>query len=222
LRSLQVTPIFIGSNPTVSTYSRDSTELAALKNLPVFIASSTANHLADLTHALTLSPSAVFIEKGFLNAEEKTKAKALVKDTPAFIMSQYRYSEIFNVEEFNDPVVSCDINWTITGSGIHEWAYHLVSIDNYIKKTNNELYIKESGTYNVGNSTLTIQEGQERYLVIDVKTVNNDIHIELGKTNQLTIKNTNKKLEFLNEDCLATQIKDAIINGSNNKKLERL
>jgi len=178
--------------------------------------------LLDLEHALTLSPSAVFIEKGFLNAEDKVKAKQLVKDTPAFIMSQYRYSQVFDVEEFNDCVISCNFNWTITGSGIHEWAYHLVSLDNYINKTNNEMYIKEAGTYNAGSSTLTIQEGQERSLLVDVKTEHNDIHIELGKTNQLIIKNSGKELEFINEDCLAIQIKDAIINGSNNKKLERL
>jgi hypothetical protein len=168
----------------------------------------------------------IFIEKGFLNQEEKSQAKKLVGDTPTYILSQYRYSDAVNsVVDLQETIISCRYNWTVDSGHISEWAYHILSIDNYLKNTNNQLYIQEQGEYDIDQiSSISIQRANVRSLEIEVTTDQHDIHITLGKNNKVVIKNkqTNNiiNLEYEQEDCLGKQIKDVI--NSNIKKLERL
>lgn len=211
-----VAPIFIGSNN--SDHTRDNASELANCNCPVFIASSTDKHYTDLVQSLTLNPKMVFVEKGFKTTFQKEQARTLIKDIPVYILSQYRYSNVFDHVSGN--IISCEYDWTIEKGEISEWAHHIISIDNYIKKTNNQLDIMFPGDYILDDiSKLSIKYGNERKLKIDIETDEHQFNIILGKTSNI-IYNGETTLEF-NEDCLEKQIID-VLHNTKNTKLERL
>lgn len=136
-------------------------------------------------------------------------------------MSQYRYSDVFEyLLNLNHKIIKCRYDWIIEKGEISEWAYHIISIDNYIKKTNNQLEIKLPGEYVLDNiSNCSILFGKERKLKIEITTDKNQFNIYLGKTSNI-IDTGDTSLEF-KEDCLEKQIKD-VLNNIKNTKLERL
>jgi len=168
----------------------------------------------------------IFIEKGFVNQEEKKKAKSIIGDVPTYILSQYRYSEtIDSVINLGEKITSCKYSWNVDSDNISEWAYHILSIDNYLKKSNNQLYVQEPGEYEIDQiSSMLIQGSNQRNLKIEVVTDQYDIKIELGKNNKIAIKNKERddsfNLEYKQEDCLGKQIKS--IANLDTTKLERL
>lgn len=187
----------------------------------MFIASSTDNHYADLMQSLTLNPTVVFIEKGFKDNKQKEQARTLIKDIPVYILSQYRYSDVFNcLLSLHDNITRCYYDWTIEKGNISEWGHHIISIDNYIKKTNNFQDIEVPGEYTLDHiSTFSINYGKERKLKIEITTNRHQVIIYLGKTSNI-IEIGETILEF-NEDCLEKQLLD-ILHNIKNTKLERL
>jgi hypothetical protein len=226
LSNCGITPCYIGSDSTVATYDKNWPVSNVFKGATVFIASATKDHYRDLEYSLKLKPSKIFIEKGFLNQEEKEKAKQLVGNIPTYILSQYRYSDaIKTVADLKDDIKSCRYIWSIEKGEISEWAYHILSIDNYLKNTNNQLYIKDQGDYNIDSiSHVSIKKSTKRSLVIELTTDHYDIHINLGNNNKVDIKNRETdelfNLTYEQEDCLGKQI-NSVIN-SDTTILERL
>jgi hypothetical protein len=226
LKDCGITPCYIGSDSTVATYDKNWPVSNVFKGSTVFIASSTQDHYQDLEYSLKLNPSKIFIEKGFANREEKEQARSIIGNVPTYILSQYRYSEVIKaVVNLQCPIISCRYIWNIDSGLISEWAYHILSIDNYLKKASNQLYIQEPGEYNIDQiSSVSIQRTDKRSLLIELETDQHNIHIDLGKNNKISI--TNKQtddifnLDYEQEDCLGKQIKDVI--NSNTTILERL
>ena len=221
-----ITPCYVGSDSAVATYDKNWPVSNVFKGSTVFIASATKDHYQDLEYSLKLKPSRIFIEKGFLNQEEKEKAKNIIGNVPTYILSQYRYSDAIRaVVNLQTPVTSCRYVWNIDSGVISEWAYHILSIDNYLKKASNQLYIQEPGEYNIDQiSSVSIQRADKRSLLIELETDQHYIHIDLGKNNKVSIKNKQTDdifdLEYEQEDCLGKQIKDVI--NSDTTILERL
>lgn len=221
-----ITPCYIGSDSAVATYHKNWPVSNIFKGSTVLIASATKDHYRDLEYSLKLKPSKIFIEKGFSNQEEKEKAKKLIGNVPTYFLSQYRYSNaIGTVVNLQTPITSCRYVWNIDSGLISEWAYHILSIDNYLKKANNRLYIHEPGEYDIDQiSSISIQWSNERSLSIELETDQHNIHIDLGKNNKVSIKNKQTddifNLEYEQEDCLEKQIKDVI--NSDTTILERL
>jgi hypothetical protein len=221
LQSNGITPLFVGSNN--ADYTRDNLSHLLDCGCPIFIASSTTDHYKDLVKSISLNPSVIFVEKGFANCEQKQQAKSIVNNIPVYILSQYRYSEVFDyLLSLNDKINKCYYNWTIEKGKISEWAHHIISIDNYIKKTDNQLDITLPGKYVLDDiSECYINFGEERSLRIDIVTDNYQFNILLGKTsNKIHADIENTTLEF-NEDCLKNEIDD-VLHNITNTKLERL
>jgi len=196
------------------------------KNLPVIIASATKQHLDDVKLCLDLNPSRIYVEKGFYTVEEYALAKELVGDIPLYILSQYRYSAIFKFLEFKgiDKFNQIDYNWEIEKGEISEWCYHIISLNNFLRKNNNRMIVREEGTYRIDESSdFVIKRSENRNLVIYLQTDSYEIKITLGKSNILeyTEDKDNRKIEFQNEDCLLKQLQEIFI-FKNNKVLERL
>ena len=213
LEAINVEPIFVGSKSSVALYTRDTILDSDIKGCPVFIASKTVEHHNDLLHCLNLEPSAVYVEKGFSNSEERLVDTAV----PVFIMSQYRFSEVFT--KLDGKIIKCVYDWTIDRNNISEWAYHIISIDNYIRQLDNQFYIKEAGEYTIDNvSNVAIRVGSTRTLNIKIKTETTEADINLGKTNSISIGN--EYFEYPDEDCLSKQISKIFANET--EILERL
>lgn len=226
LKDCGITPCYIGSDSTVATYDKNWPVSNVFKGSTVFIASSTQDHYRDLEYSLKLNPSKIFIEKGFANREEKEQARSIIGNIPTYILSQYRYSEVIKaVVNLKRPIISCRYIWNIDSGLISEWTYHILSIDNYLKKANNQLYIQEPGEYNIDQiSSVSIHGTDKRSLLIELETDQHNIHIDLGKNNKISIttKQTDDifNLDYEQEDCLEKQIRDVI--NSNTTILERL
>lgn len=95
-----------------------------------------------------------------------------------------------------------------------------MSIDNYIKNTNNNLFIADYGIYDIDAlSQVQILKSKERSCKIEIKTNDAEYVIELGMSNKLYRNNLIVESQD-SEDCLDKQI-SSIING-NREKLERL
>ena len=226
LKDCGITPCYIGSDSTVATYDKNWPVSNIFKGSTVFVASSTKDHLRDLEYSLKLKPSKIFIEKGFSNQKEKEQARQLIGNTPTYILSQYRYSDaIKTVVNLKEDIISCRYKWDIEKGDISEWAYHILSIDNYLKDANNQLYVNEPGEYKLDQvSYFSIQQAIERSLRIEIETEQHDIAINLGRDNKVDLKN--KKTEELfnliyeQEDCLGKQIRSVI--NSDTTILERL
>jgi hypothetical protein len=230
LKSFGLQSILIGNNPLVADYNRIETSHIAMahRHLPVFIASATKDHFADLTHCSMFYPSIVFVEKGFASSEEKEKAIewSRKRNVPIYILSQYRYSKILDViEPFKNDIVSILHDWTLDKGLISEWIHHIISIDNYIKNSKNEFYASNSGSYIIDNiSSIRIGFSPIRDLKTIIKTKDETIVLKFGLTNSVHIKSTlgvDAYSCFENEDCLTSQLKD-IITNTENLRLERL
>lgn len=187
----------------------------------MFILSKTENHLNDLKDCLPHLPKEIYIEKGFASANERRKAKELVGDIPVFFLSQYRFSEIFtDFLEQQETICGIKYNWAVEQHSAQEWMYHIVSIDNYLKNNNSDLYVEQFGHYVIDSiSQVNIIKSKIRSLIIEIETTTADYTIELGNTNSL--KRGSTVLTVVNnEDCLGEQISH-IINDKK-EKLERL
>lgn len=230
LKSLGLDSVLIGNNPLVANYTREELLRVAKNyyNLPVFIASATKDHFSDMTHSSMLYPSSIFVEKGFSNSEENLNAKSWAKHKTfsIYILSQYRYSKVLEIlESFKEDIVSILHDWTIDKGLISEWVSHIISIDNFIKNSNNQFYTNVEGSYILDNvSNFKIHFGNVRELKTIITTKDETILINFGVTNSIHIKN-NHGVEayscFQNEDCITLQLKD-IIRNTENLRLERL
>jgi hypothetical protein len=177
-----------------------------------------------LNLSLNLNPSEIYVEKGFNTIEEYSIAKGMTS-TPIYLLSQYRYSGIFKIlSKIKNEVKKINYNWKIDKSTVSEWAYHIISIDNYIKNKNNKMIIRDEGIYRIDDiSNFEIVKSEERQIYIDIETSNITIKITLGKNNSLSIieEGITKKFDFQNEDCLFKQLQDIFIFKEINV-LERL
>ena len=187
-----------------------------------------SSSLADIIHSSRFEPNVIFVEKGFSSEEERTAAKdwSASKRIPIYILSQYRYSKVFDIlEPFKSNIISILHDWTIDKGLISEWIPHIMSIDNYIKDINNHFYISSPGSYVIDHiSTFRISQGEKRELKTVVKTTDETIILTFGTTNNIHIKSkhgVDAFSGFANEDCITSQLKDVIIN-TENLRLERL
>jgi len=222
LKLLNVAPVFVGSNSERADFARDDPGLLQNQNCPVFVASATQNHLSDVEHCIKLNPSKIFVEKGFVDSVQRARARELTKHVPAYVINQRIYSSVFDVPELDGKILQCEFDWCVDVGNTSEWAYHMVSIDNYIRKLRRDLYITQPGTCSFDPVTVfSIREGAERLLRINVTTDNSQLKFELGHTNQVSILTTPvRQLQFVNEDCLTKAIEDAILNT--NKRMEQI
>ena len=230
LKSLGFDSILIGNNPLVADYNREDTSRIAKTfcNAPVFIASATKDHFTDMMHSKIFNPSIIFVEKGFINSEERANATSwsTAGKTPVYILSQYRYSKVLEIlESFKDDIISILHDWTIDKGLISEWVYHIMSIDNYIKNSNNQYYTSVEGSSIIDRiSNFRIGFGNSRELKTIIKTKNETIVLNFGTTNSIHIKSkygVDAYSSFQNEDCITSQLKD-IIRNTENLRLERL
>lgn len=180
----------IGSDLSVANYTKK--EITKCKRgSPVIIASSTKQHLEDLKLCLNLQPSEIYVEKGFVNNEEYNAAKILAKDIPIFFLSQYRYSAVFKfLKEYKriSNFTQIDYNWDVEKGDISEWVYHIISIDNFLKNTNNRIYVQDEGTYRIDNkSDFVIKRSENRNLKIYLQSDSYNLKISLGKNNIMEI-----------------------------------
>jgi len=227
LKSFGFDTLLIGNNSAIANYNRSSIPLDKYQNLPIFVASATKDHFHDLVHSLMLKPKIIFIEKGFISKKEKESAKLIGKDIPKYIMSQYRYSKIFDVlDPFKNDIISIIYEWTIDKGDVSEWIPHIISIDNYLKNTNNESYAKRYGSYRIDKiSKFVIVKDSFRNLKIKVLTKENEINMHIGVSNSIVIGRRDGSVTattgYSNEDTLGNQLKD-IITNTENLRLERL
>lgn len=227
LRSFGFESILIGNNHLATKFTRENVSNQK-QRIPVFIASATKDHLADIIHSSRFNPNIIFVEKGFSDAKEKLAAKdwSVSKRVPIFILSQYRYSKVFDIlEPFKNNTTSILHDWTIEKGLISEWVPHIMSIDNYIKGSNNQFYVSDPGSYLIDNtSSFRIKHGETRELKTVIKTADETIVLTFGSHNSIHIKNkhgVDAFSTFENEDCITSQLKDIIIN-TENLRLERL
>lgn len=192
-----------------------------LQRLPVYIASKSENHFRDFQDCLGHNPCEIYIEKGFSSIKEKEEACRLAGSIPVYFLSQYRFSSILEkFLKYNETICGIKYIWNVDQHAAQEWLYHIVSIDNYIKNTNNNLFIEDYGIYDIDAlSQVQIIKSQERSCKIEIETNSADYIIELGMTNKLYRNHLVVESQD-SEDCLDKQL-SSIING-NREKLERL
>ncbi|NBP01543.1 MAG: hypothetical protein EBU90_15660 [Proteobacteria bacterium] len=219
LNSISYVPIFVGSK--YGDYTREELPKDRFKDCVVFIASATDNHFKDLVTAIRLQPSKIFIEKGFSNYAEKRLARYFAKNIDTGILSQYRYSKVFNIiPEIRDRILSIKYNVSFESDVIKEWSYHIMSIDNFIKNKNNSKY-----NFLYGNNTIdqisnaNIMMSSKRLFEINIKLFDIEYIIHLGKDNILFFKE--QRIVYENEDCLLEQLNDVLSNYKNSR-IERL
>lgn len=200
------------------------------RKLPVFIASATKDHLADLRICLTHYPSKIFVEKGFTSDKEKELARYNVGKIPTYLMSQHRYSKIFDplmsIIDIDKPI-KCVYNWDIERDSVSEFLYHIVSLDGYIKKKDVSLYVNDFGTHVIDSiSAVSFNKSTKRKLTINLETQLSNVKVVLGEHNSIVIKNKNDNktkviVRCTKEDTLYLMIRDIVL-GENKLKLERL
>lgn len=208
---LPIKKFFIGNNTNIANFSRKDKLPKELRNGIVFIASKTNEHYNDYKLAIKQKPGIVFIEKGFNTELDYSNAKKYSSSIPTFILNQYRYSKVFETlkEKVND-IKKCVFDWKVE-SNIKEWGYHIASIDNYIRNTNNMFFITDPNAYKIDHITsIKIDIAEQRKLDIKIATFGKEIEINLGKMNIITFKGL-KGIEYFefydDEDCLDKQIK---------------
>ena len=142
-------------------------------------------------------------------------------------MSQYRYSKIFDVlEPFKNDIISISYEWTVDNGEVSEWVPHIISIDNYIKNTNNENYAKKYGSHRIDKiSKFVIVKDSFRNLKIKILTKEDEITMHVGMSTDIAIARRSGAITattgYSNEDTLGNQLKD-IITNTENLRLERL
>lgn len=227
LNLLGIGTTMVGNDMSVADFNRREI-FKCPHGTPVIIASKTSQHMNDLILSMSLNPSLVFVEKGFTNSEEKKLAKECLNNVPGFILSQYRYSRVFDVlkDLCSDDITKIDYTWTVEKGDPKEWGYHVLSIDNFIKNTDKYLDVCDFGFHRLDAvSDLILKQGSPRKLSIDIITTQYNYYITLGSTNTISaVHNTTKEVierEFVNEDCLNSQLQ-SIFKDTNVLKLERI
>ena len=230
LLSHKITPIYVGSKKSENTYSRETVEKIPFRGFPVYIASATDKHLSDLKDCLKLLPSEIYVEKGFSNSVEKQEASALVKGIPTHILSQHRYSIIFDqiISGLDvDKIIKCNYNWGIERDTVSEYLYHIASLDSYLKNKNIEIYHNECGEYIIDDiSAVNISKQFKRRLKIQIET-----ELYIGEfiitkaVNSMTMKSKRDKqkiiISSMSEDTVSKMISE-IVSNEKKLRLERL
>lgn len=228
--SHRITPIYVGSKKSENTYSREAIKKLSCRGLPIYIASATGNHLNDLKDCLELLPSEIYVEKGFSNSVEKQEASALVKGIPTHILSQHRYSVIFDqlISGLDvDKIIKCNYNWGIERDTVSEYLYHIASLDSYIKNKNVEIYHNECGEYIIDDiSTVNISKQFQRRLKIQIETELYAGEFIITKAmNSMTMKSKRDKqkiiMSSMGEDTVSKMINE-IVSNEKKLRLERL
>lgn len=223
-----VAPIFVGSDKAIAI-SRDKVVSTLHRGLPIFIASKTEDHLADLEHCLQLEPSNIFVEKGFSADWQRAYAKDIVGNIPTFIMCQHRYNSLLDPITSTldvDSISKIRYNWIIERDTVSEFLYHIASIDGYLRKRKTEIYNNSFGKFNIDeNSEFAILRGISRILTITLETKLYEAEIVLSNYNYLSLKNKQTEHTHImsahGEDTLGKMISDIILNPLKTK-LERL
>jgi len=197
--------------------------------MPVFISSSTESHLEDLKQCLSLYPSKIFVEKGFSSSDERQIAKELVGDIPTYILSQHRYSTIFDSfmgsQDVNQ-ITKCTYTWKIERDFVSDYLYHLASIDGYIKKKQVEIYNNEYGKFDIDNiSSYTVTKSPYRLFKIQIQSSLYDATFKIGKYNNMVMipRGTEQKIIMTTygEDTVGKMIYN-VFEKDSKIKLERL
>jgi hypothetical protein len=197
--------------------------------MPVFISSATESHLEDLKQCLSLYPSKIFVEKGFANSDQRQQAKELVGNIPTYILSQHRYSTIFDsfmgAQDVNQ-ITKCTYTWKIERDFVSDYLYHLASIDGYIKKKQVEIYNNEYGKYDIDNiSSYTVTKSPYRLFKIHIQSSLYDATFKIGKYNNMIMvpRGTDQKIIMTTygEDTVEKMIHN-ILETNSKTKLERL
>jgi hypothetical protein len=197
--------------------------------MPVFIISSTESHLEDLRQCLDLNPSKIFVEKGFSNADERQRAKELVGNIPTYILSQHRYSTIFDsfmgAQDINQ-IIKCTYTWKIERDTISDYIYHIASLDGYIKKKQVEIYNNELGKFDIdGISSYTAMKSPYRLFKMHIQSTLYDATFKIGKYNNMVMvpRGTEQKIIMTTygEDTVGKMIHN-ILETNSKTKLERL
>lgn len=199
------------------------------RDLPVFIASKTDDHILDLAHCMKLSPSRIYVEKGFSSVLEMRDAKEIVGKVPTSIMCQHRYNSLFDriTSTFDvDKVININYNWIIERDSVSEYLYHIASIDGFLRQTKTQIYRNDFGSFDIDeNSSVTIKKGIGRILTIKLETSLYEAELIIATYSYLTLKNKQTKhthiLSTHGEDTLGKMIYDIAANPHKNK-LERL
>ena len=228
--SHRITPIYVGSKKSENTYSREDIKKSSYRGFPVYIASATDKHLSDLKDCLELRPTKIYVEKGFSNSVEKQEAAALVKGIPTHILSQHRYSIIFDqlISGLDvDTIIKCNYNWGIEQDTVSEYLYHIASLDSYIKNKNVEIYHNEYGEYIIDDiSTVNISKQFQRRLKIQIETELYTGEFIITKAmNSMTMKSKRDKQKIImssrGEDTVSKMISE-IVSNEKKLRLERL
>jgi hypothetical protein len=225
---LGVTPIFVGSDSSFA-YSRKEIKKTAFRGLPTFIASKTDEHILDLAECVKLSPSAIYVEKGFSSVLERRDAKDIVGRIPTYIMCQHRYNSLFDriTSTFDvDKVLNIEYHWIIEKDTVSEYLYHIASIDGYLRQRTTQIYRNEFGYFNIDyESNVNIVKGIGRILNIKLETGLYKAEIIISNYNHLTLENKRTEDRHImsshGEDTVGKMIGDIVINPHKNK-LERL
>jgi hypothetical protein len=197
--------------------------------MPVFISSATESHLEDLKQCLSLYPSKIFVEKGFSNSDERQQAKELVGDIPTYILSQHRYSTIFDsfmsAQDVNQ-ITKCTYTWKIERDMVSDYLYHLASIDGYIKRKQVEIYNSEYGKFNIDDiSSYNVIKSPYRLFKIHIQSSLYDATFKIGKYNNMVMipRGTEQKIIMTTygEDTVGKMIYN-ILETNSKPKLERL
>ena len=230
LLSHKITPIYVGSKKSENTYSREDIKKSSYRGLPIYIASATDKHLSDLKDCLELQPTKIYVEKGFSNNAEKQEASKLVKGIPTHILSQHRYSIIFEQLTSGldvDKIIKCTYNWGIERDTVSEYLYHIASLDSYLKNKNVEIYHNEYGEYIIDDiSTVNISKQFQRRLKIQIETeLYTGEFIITKAVNSMTMKSKRDKQKIImssrGEDTVSKMISD-IVSNEKKIRLERL
>ena len=223
LKDIQTT--VVGSDKTFADFNRRDI-IQCPHRSSILVLSKTSQHLEDLILSMSLNPNLIFVEKGFSNEKETQIAKECLGNVPGFILSQYRFSNVFNLLKniSSEVIMKIDYFWTIEKGEPKEWAYHILSIDNFIKKIKNPNNIDTFGFHRLDSiSDVILKQGSSRKLSIDITTRENVYYIDLGLTNHITKVNTATKevseQEFVHEDCLMNQLQ-SIFQDKNVSRLE--
>jgi hypothetical protein len=169
------------------------------------------------------------VEKGFSSSDERQIAKELVGDIPTYILSQHRYSTIFDsfMGSHDVNVISkCTYTWKIERDFVSDYLYHLASIDGYIKKKQVEIYNNEYGKFDIDNiSSYTVTKSPYRLFKIQIQSSLYDATFKIGKYNNMVMipRGTEQKIIMTTygEDTVGKMIYN-VFEKDSKIKLERL
>jgi hypothetical protein len=170
------------------------------------------------------------VEKGFSNSAEKQEASVIVKGIPTHILSQHRYSIIFDQLTSGldvDKIIKCNYNWGIEQDNVSEYLYHIASLDSYLKNKNVEIYHNEYGEYIIDDvSTVNTSKQFQRKLKIQIETELYTGEFIITKAmNSMTMKSKRDKQKIImsshGEDTVSKMINE-IVSNEKKLRLERL